>query len=379
MKNNPSILINTIKTYISSPTTKPNLTEQDIELCIQYGLGPILADIYLKDDSGLNNSDIEKLRAIKITAQYYSALFDSAVNELIDKLSKSEIIIVLLKGMHLSKSYYKHAYQRKMGDIDILIPKDQTQIVSEALFTLGYVQEGHLSDEFFLTHQHLKPFHHPKKNTWVEVHTRLFSMKSQQNKRKLYQPQYLFENMSHIESCPENVYGLDIELNLHYTITHWVQEFKIANSLIQIVDIILIIKENQIDWDKFINLIETPVHATEIKVTLDFIIKNNLVQLPKNIQHDIRHQKDSAGIVGRLLMRTIIKNYLFQRGIFFSVIGYTNCLRIWHAYLKDANSTNNHFHALTAILIAEVPGSKSKFHSFKIRINRLYSRLMNRN
>lgn len=382
MKNNPSILIEIVKTYISRSQPKPILTDQDIELCTQFGLGPILADMYLQDNVLIEQNIKEKLSSIKITAQYYSTLYDSAIREIITLLSRLKINLVLLKGIHTSRIYYEHSHQRLMGDIDFLVQKNHTDKITQTLFTLDYKQEGHLSDEFFLTHQHLKPFHHPKKDTWVEVHTCLFSKKSPQGKRKLFQPQYIFENLTPLaplEPCTDNVYGLNAELNLHYTITHWVREFRIVNSLIQLVDIIKIIETNQIDWSKFAANIETLSHATEVKIIINLLVKNDLIQLPEKNQRDIFNQKDSAGIIGKWLMHSIINGYLYQNKFITRIIGHTNCSRIWDAYLRDTPSIANHFYALSAISFAEIPGSKSKLHSLMTRLKRLYLRYITGN
>jgi len=379
MKQKSSILIETIKNYIFSSAPVSALTEHELELCTQYGLGPVLADIYLNNEEFLSTDLLAKLRSIKITAQFQSAQFNSAITELLNYINTSETIVILLKGIHFSTSYYKEASHRRMGDIDILVEQKYTDIVTQVLLSLGYVYDQNDPDEFFLTHHHLKPLYHPEKNTWIEVHTRLFTQKSLPGKRKLFQPQHLFKNISPIKKCADNIYGLTVELNLHYTITHWVKEFNLANSLSQIVDIVLLINKNQLDWDKFVNGIESPSHATEIKIIFDLLINSHLIQVPEPVQKAIFAQKDSAGFIGRWILRKIVNGFLNQNIFVSKTIGPTNCERIWSVYLSDDRSVKNHYQAFTALLIADVPGSKSKLQSMRIRLKRLYSRFMNHN
>ena len=377
MKKKTSILIETINNYISSSAPVSALTEHELELCTQYGLGPILAELYL-DNMNLISEDLAvKLRSVKITAQFQAAQFDSAMNALIKILNASEIAVILLKGIHLSLTHYHEASHRRMGDIDILIEQKYTDKVVQTLKSLGYIHDENDPDEFFLTHHHLKPLYHPEKNTWIEVHTRLFTKKSLAGNRKLFQPQQIFKNISLIEKCADNIYGLTVELNLHYTMTHWVKEFNLANSLSQIVDIVLLINNNQPDWDKFINGIESPSHATEIKIIFDLLIKAHLIQVPEPAQKAIFDQKDSAGFIGRWILRKIVDGFLNQSIFITKTIGPTNCERIWSAYLSDNHSVKNHYQAFSALLFADVPGSKSKLQSLGIRLRRLYSRLMN--
>ena len=125
----------------------------------------------------------------------------------------------------------------------------------------------------------------------------------------------------------------------------------------------------------FLDGIESPSHATEVKITFDILIKNNLIQLPNSIQRSIFNHKDSAGLIGRWILGGIINGYLNQNKFITKVIGSTNCSRIWNAYFRDTHSFNNHFHAISALIFAEVSGTKSKLSSLGIRLKRLYHRL----
>ena len=376
MKNTSSILIEIIRSYISSSAPAPSvLTAEYIELCTRYGLGPILAELYLESETDIQSDVRDKLQSIKITAQYYSALYHSAISEIADLLSESDINIILLKGMHTSEVYYEQNYLRLMGDIDLLVKEEHVDRVVQILSSIGYQQEGYLPDDFFLTHQHLKPFHQKGKDIWVELHTCLFSKVSQHGKRKLFQPQSIFTNLVSIDSYGNHVYGLNAELNLHYSITHWVREFKISNSLIQIVDIILIIEKNSINWDEFVDAIESRSHATEIKIVLKLLLRCNLIQLSQEVRRKIFQKRDSAGLVGRWIMSGIINSYLKQNKFIIEIIGQANCSSVWDGYLRDKHSFSNHFHAISSVIFAEIPGSTSKWHSLVVRLKRLYLRI----
>ena len=73
-----------------------------------------------------------------------------------------------------------------MGDIDFLIQNKFTAKVTQTLYSLAYVQDENNPDEFYLTHQHLKPFYHLKNKTCIEVHTRLFSQKRSKAKERYF-------------------------------------------------------------------------------------------------------------------------------------------------------------------------------------------------
>ena len=72
------------------------------------------------------------------------------------------IPIVALKGIYLANHIYPHSGMRQMGDIDLLVPKDDLSQAREILLGLGYTQlaavaYGDIQAEVEIAH-HLAPF-----------------------------------------------------------------------------------------------------------------------------------------------------------------------------------------------------------------------------
>ncbi|MCC6181324.1 MAG: nucleotidyltransferase family protein, partial [Bacteroidia bacterium] len=85
--------------------------------------------------------------------------------EISEVFSKAGIQFILLKGSHLAKFVYQDPGMRPMGDIDILVKKDDLQKAEELLLQMGYYQEHDKIGAF-----HLPYFLHQKRVKSLEVH-----------------------------------------------------------------------------------------------------------------------------------------------------------------------------------------------------------------
>ena len=95
----------------------------------------------------------------------------AALTDMLERFSKNGIESIVLKGMALIHTLYSDHAQRPMGDIDILVRKEQAQLAQQSLRDIGYSasdrKQGYLFD-----HHHL-PIAHTSRNGMsiqVEVH-----------------------------------------------------------------------------------------------------------------------------------------------------------------------------------------------------------------
>lgn len=363
-----------MKDYLSYSKPKNMLTDIDITHCAQLGLGPILANTYLKYDELTTTKQRQKLKSIKLTAKYYTSAHESALYEILNRTINQNIKVILLKGAHVSRVYYQHPHLRLMGDIDILVDKVHTNDVTNILISLGYAQRSHNPDSFYETHHHLKPFYHNETGVCIEVHTHLFSEPNILSSHTLFKLDYIFQNPTLIKYKDLQIHALAPELNLHYTITHWIREFKIENSFIQLIDVCLLMGQENFNWENFIALIKTRDHATEIKLTLGFLVRNNLVSLQKNIADEIFSKKDSMGVFGAWLLQTILNGYSDQNKFITIIIGSANNSRILNSYLRDKPGILNHFHAFNALMFVSEQYNQSLISNSKNRLKNLLKR-----
>lgn len=151
-------------------TRLPPLSEDDwravAALATQQRVGPLLLSrthLPFPDD----------VRAQLVARAQVSArralLLQAAVRELADAASARNLTIVVLKGLHLATSVYPSAGLREMGDIDVLVPAEQLEAVSEVARSLGYTTAPMRG----VAHHHLPPMVRGRVN--LEIHWQLFN------------------------------------------------------------------------------------------------------------------------------------------------------------------------------------------------------------
>ena len=94
-----------------------------------------------------------------------------ALVELLGEFHKNNIESILLKGMALIHTLYSDDAQRPMGDIDILVRKEQAQDAQQSLRDIGFYA-GDRKQGYLFDHHHL-PIAHRNRNGMsiqVEVH-----------------------------------------------------------------------------------------------------------------------------------------------------------------------------------------------------------------
>jgi hypothetical protein len=374
ISNEASFLLELIRSYIFSSKPAFPLSNTAIEYCSQFGLGPILALTYLKYNDLVTEELKKKLLSIEMTAKFFATSHNRAITEILNEAQNQGIKVILLKGIHLSNQYYEYPYLRLMGDIDILVQQSDIHSISMILKTLGYIQKSDNPDTFYETHHHLKPFYNQSTNIWVEVHIDVFPQTIPFATRSLFQINYISQNLIPGTLNNYNYYALSPELNLHYTITHWIREFKISTSLIQIIDILRIIKMEQIDWNKFVSMIETRSHATEVKLTLGFLIESRLITIHEDTINAIYSKKDTMGFLGNLILKYLFYGYIYDNKFITQILGDANCAGFFRSYLREKSSISNHFNALVTFIFPSDTDSPSTQTSFRERFLSLLRR-----
>lgn len=108
---------------------------------------------------------LEKIKVeYLITCVAYNSIYESLA-EISGVFQKAGIKVILLKGSHLAKFVYEYPGMRPMGDIDILVKKEDLSKTEELLLQMGYTQPIDTKSSL-----HLPYFSHPEKIRTLEVH-----------------------------------------------------------------------------------------------------------------------------------------------------------------------------------------------------------------
>ena len=185
----------------------------------QIHLGTAFIELF--PTAKLTPSCSEQLKADKLTTRFWFQSQYEATLELASELNKVGVTITILKGMSVSTAFYPKPYYRNMRDIDLLVEQSELEQVAAIMQQLGYTQRSELPDSFYQTHHHTKPWQHPVKDIWFEIHTGLFPPSSAYSSAQVFSlqninmekyPQYLAET---------RVNRLGYELQVIYSALHW--------------------------------------------------------------------------------------------------------------------------------------------------------------
>lgn len=331
------------------------LTLKDLELLNSLGLEPFAA--YIIKESGIACDDEikDKLLSVELTARYLATVRRNAILQLHEVCAEC----YLLKGSAVVYDLYPCDWIRLMGDIDILIENELVDYVSSTLSELGYKQESDYPQSFYEQIHHLMPFYHRDRGVWIEVHTAIFP-KSVNPNDVLFSSPFFFKNEEIFRIQNKIFHRPAPELNLIYTMTHWVVEFRARDSAGQLLDIIYLLKEDEqsIDWNRLIRISDDRITATSVYICLGYLINSNVIAIDDNVWEEIRSRDMSTGKLGLMILFGIINSIHSTSRWPLSWLGKDNLGIIWRELLKDTKG-NNYLRAMTSIIFP--PARKDRF------------------
>lgn len=120
-----------------------SLSDLDLQYLIRIAIGNRMEGVLYNELEKLGLLDKSVFEEIKYKVERYSKRNDKLIEMLLDvsKLLQDKIVdFAVLKGGYLIQDVYKNKNERKMSDIDILVRKEDTAIVSELLMNYGFIQ-----------------------------------------------------------------------------------------------------------------------------------------------------------------------------------------------------------------------------------------------
>jgi len=115
---------------------------------------------------------MEKLRQTYYVNAKRNMLLYSELEQVLKSFQNDGIKTIVLKGAMLAETVYPNIALRSMGDIDLLIHKDDLDRAEKRILELGYIfNEHYRSAEWYIEKlHHLAPLFNPNKIVKIEVH-----------------------------------------------------------------------------------------------------------------------------------------------------------------------------------------------------------------
>ncbi|MFL0198749.1 nucleotidyltransferase family protein [Clostridium sp. WILCCON 0269] len=215
--------------------------EQDIYTLLY----PIIKD--MDDKSRPQNDIMLEWKKSTILATLIQVQNIKKIGSLLRAFNEAEIQVMGLKGLVLRKLYPVKEL-RLMGDIDILIHRDDLDEAEKILLNLGYFEDHRDLKHIFFLHKHFLP---------IELHWLLFDM--QINKNSNYVEKVIWENTEISNISGANLLIPSVENQILHLCVHMAWHFKYAGfGFRQLCDLVILVEAegHKVNWNTFYEKVE---------------------------------------------------------------------------------------------------------------------------
>lgn len=311
----------------------------------------------------------KELLAISLTAQYLIKEKIDALND----LSRADNSIFLLKGASVFLDIYPKPSIRLMGDIDILVSSDDLEVIDKRLKQSGFIQESEYSEEFYSTIHHLMPYHKPETDVWIEVHHHIVPAVRKSASNGCFEPGFFFANKEYFQWEGATFSRAQAELNVLHIISHWVEEFRVKDSVIQLLDVVYICqKREDFSWQRFVSFLDDRYLASYTYFVLSYLKNNKILAIDDDVWSMI---SDKRRNIGRIEMKALQKvtQVLHRRcGKTYRTLGENNLSIIWTQLFEQGGGLLKVSKILYLLLF---PGPNRRNISITFQLNRIKNML----
>lgn len=226
---------------------------------------------------------------LKLAGQYYTVAASNAellvqISRISQSLKEAGIEAVFLKGAAFLQNIYEDIGIRKIGDIDILVRKENVKACHALLISAGYKEEGHDSgrlhhDKFLLEKDLRRP---------IEIHWGLLHTIEEQRKTRI-DTEELFKDSIKINRLENPVSILSPEDSLVYRCIDLVDGH--SSSFQCLLDISAIIHYRDFAWDKLLRKSRDWHADSFIYEALDFARRRSCLPVTLEIMRNLGGSK----------------------------------------------------------------------------------------
>lgn len=257
---------------------------------VRHNLAPYVYYL-LKQDSveyNIPNSIMDSFRdqyylvATKNTRIYHE------LKKIVKSLNSNNIPCILLKGVYLAQDLYDKPALRSMNDIDLLLKQEDIATAVRILADIDF----HPSQPFFIDALEEFQIHIPaliksatdqSKQVAVELH---WSIARSTLKHKIDRNQ-LWLNSSTIDIDELNASVMSVEKNLHHIALHASYDDLFGNGIRPLVDILLITRKKDINWNKLLRICKDSGTDRYIFITFSLTKKLLGATIPESFMKEV--------------------------------------------------------------------------------------------
>jgi len=282
-----------------------------VHWAIESGFGPLLW-YTTRAAAGAAASPLWPLvQGTDLAARLLTAEQCEAMGEILEACRGRMPPVTLLKGISISAQYYPVPHLRLMRDLDVLVDETALPTLESVLSTLGYRQQSHLPPTFYATHHHSRPFVHPARGLWVEIHRGLFPPSSRLGMDRLFWRETLDQQRQLSAFRDHEVFRLSPEWQLVYIAAHWAFEFP-RSGLVALLDMIYLLRRtaSAFDWARLLDWLEGSAAAAPLYLLLTYLDAYHVVDLAPEVLRNLSMRQHVLGPVSLALMQRLLDRYL---------------------------------------------------------------------
>ena len=280
------------------------------ELAIEHRVVPMLYHrLYVHEMTEVtqkNEKAIHLLQAYYRQVSKFNLRCFGELQTFLGHCNKSNIPVILLKGMYLADQIYDNPGLREMNDVDILCKKSDLMNVYTILTGMGYrsmnpVQMENV-DNVTEQHHHLAPLIKDDVAAF-EIHWNV----TKPGKHYSINPDKLWERAEEMTFAGEKAFSLSAEDLLLHLCAHTSYQHKFSFGLRPFLDLAEVMKQknSQVEWDLFIKRADD--FQWEKGVYLALVIARNFTgtTVPDNVLKKLHPENEYP-----LILKTAIKQIL---------------------------------------------------------------------
>lgn len=163
----PEYTLNEVKNLVTLPLN----WEGVLKSAHWHGIASLLYQ-NLKWSPGIPQEVIDQLKIAYYENMARNMYLYAELRRILERFSEKGLDVIVLKGAALAEIVYGDIGLRQMGDIDLLIRKEELAYAEEIMSSLNYsIQMDSKSQELYRqNHFHLSPYVHRDKSIIVEIH-----------------------------------------------------------------------------------------------------------------------------------------------------------------------------------------------------------------
>ena len=302
-----------------------------IHWIISSGLGPACFHVCKEGAENCLSPHWNSLKAADLTARVIAGDHADALTEIIDAGRGRIGQITLLKGISAADEYYPELHLRPMRDMDIFVARGDLAAMETLLRDLGYRQEDFPTSGISETHHHLRPFFHPERHVWIEVHHGLLSNKNRASRDRVFSLDQVMSQLRPSAFQGASVCRLTPELELIYLAAHWAQDFKAIGGMIAAIDSIHLLKRrgDALRWEVMFEWLHGSVAAGYLFLLMSYLQRRGLIAVDEHVLREFRRVHRFTGELTLTAAHALIDRYMLDGRDFGPVLSHRNLAVAW--------------------------------------------------